>query len=105
KKNQKLIPLGIDTDFYRPELFPIKSPQDEIFNIITVANLVPVKGVEVLIKAVKKLNDSTIKLTVLGDNANEYGSFLTALCNDLNVETQVNFIGKKTDVRAFIAHS
>ncbi|MEH6764529.1 MAG: glycosyltransferase family 4 protein [Aequorivita antarctica] len=105
KKKQKLIPLGIDTAYYNPELFPVKLNANGIFNIITVANLVPVKGVEVLIKAIKKLNDPTIKLTVLGDNTNEYGSYLASLCKDLNIEQQVLFLGKKTDVRSYIAAS
>ncbi|MBG44357.1 MAG: glycosyltransferase [Aequorivita sp.] len=105
KKCQRLIPLGIDTDFYNPNHFPEKSNSVEVFNIITVANLVPVKGVEVLIKAIKKLNDAAIKLTVLGDNANEYGSYLASLCKDLNMEQQVEFLGKKSDVRPYITAS
>lgn len=105
KKNQKLIPLGIDIAYYNPELFPKNFDQNDVFNIITVANLVPVKGVEVLIKAIKKLNDPTIKLTVLGDNTNEYGRYLASLCKDLNIEQQVEFLGKKSDVRSYIAAS
>lgn len=105
KKNQKLIPLGIDTAFYNPELFPKNIDQNNVFNIITVANLVPVKGVEVLINAIKKLKDPTIKLTVLGDNANDYGRYLASLCKDLNIEQQVVFLGKKSDVRSYIAAS
>lgn len=105
KKNQKLIPLGIDTNYYNPELFKKDAIQNDTFNIITVANLVPVKGVEVLIKAIKYLNNPTIKLTVLGDNANEYGSYLTTLCEELNLERQMLFLGKKPDVRPYITAS
>ncbi|SRX75618.1 glycosyltransferase family 4 protein [Aequorivita antarctica] len=105
KKNQKLIPLGIDTNYYNPDLFPEKLGANDTFNIITVANLVPVKGIEVLIKAIKRLDDSSIKLTVLGDNTNEYGQYLISVCKQLNIEGQVNFLGKKTDVRPYIAAS
>lgn len=105
KKTQKLIPLGIDTTYYNPRLFPENIYQNDVFNIITVANLVPVKGVGVLINAIKKLNDPTIKLTVLGDNANEYGRYLASLCKDLNIEQQVVFLGKKSDVRPYITAS
>ncbi|QQX76782.1 MULTISPECIES: glycosyltransferase family 4 protein [Aequorivita] len=105
KKNQTLIPLGIDTDFYSPAIFPEKNCENGIFKIITVANLVPVKGVEVLIKTIKKLDDPTIKLTVLGDNANDYGTYLTSLCKELHIKQQVNFLGKKPDVRPYIAGS
>lgn len=103
KKSQRLIPLGIDTNFYSPNLFPEKTVENELFNIITVANLVPVKGIEVLIKAIKLLDDKKIKLTILGDNTNEYGEYLAALSKKLDMEEQVRFLGKKTDVRPYIA--
>ncbi|HNU60151.1 MAG TPA: glycosyltransferase, partial [Aquaticitalea sp.] len=48
KKAQGLIPLGLDTDFYSPIHFQ-HIPSDG-FRVITVANLVPVKGIEILIK-------------------------------------------------------
>jgi glycosyltransferase involved in cell wall biosynthesis len=105
RKNQQLIPLGIDTDYYNPAFFPATETENEDFNIISVANLVPVKGIEILIGAIKKLNEPTIKLTVLGDNANEYGRYLETVCKELNIEQQVQFIGKKTDVRSFITAS
>jgi glycosyltransferase involved in cell wall biosynthesis len=105
KKNQQLIPLGIDTDYYNPGLFPKKSNPSENFRIITVANLVPVKGIEVLLKAIKIVDDPTLKLTVLGDNANEYGHSLEKLCAELCLQEKVTFLGKKTDVRPFIAAS
>lgn len=105
KKNQKLIPLGIDTNYYNPQIFPQDPNQNDVFNIITVANLVPVKGVEVLIKAIKKLNDQKVNLTILGDNANDYGRYLASLSKELDIEKQVYFLGKKTDVRPYIAAS
>ena len=64
KKAQKLIPIGIDTDYYSPDHFE-KKPSNS-FKIITVANLVPVKGIEVLIHAIHQLNDSEITLDILG---------------------------------------
>lgn len=105
KRNQKLIPLGIDTDYYNPALFPNNKTSDKIFNIITVANLVPVKGVEVLINAIKSLNNPNIKLTILGDYTNEYGQYLKSFCNELRLGAQVEFKGKKMDVRPYIAAS
>ncbi len=103
KKNQKLIPLGIDTAFFSPELFPHIKDLRDIFKIITVANLVPVKGVEVLIKAIASLNDRSIKLMVLGDDKSDYGNSLKSLVKEFNLEEQVMFLGKKPDVRPYIA--
>src|SRR5690606_12330907 len=50
KKQQRLIPFGLDTAYYNPDLFS-QNKSKEIFKIITVANLAPVKGIEVLINA------------------------------------------------------
>ncbi|WP_026753219.1 glycosyltransferase [Sediminibacter sp. Hel_I_10] len=104
KKNQALIPLGIDTDYYNPTFFEI--PNDtNTFKIITVANLVPVKGIEVLIKAVHLLQNHSIKLTVLGTNDNAYGDYLKSLCKDLKINHQVTFIQNQPDVRPYIKAS
>lgn len=102
KKNKHLIPLGIDTDFYNRELFPNSSYNSKVFKIITVANLVPVKGIEVLINAIKMLDDPSIELIVLGDNENDYGRDLETLCREKNLLSQVQFFGKKSDVRPYI---
>ena len=56
KKNQKLIPIGIDTAYFDPKLFLEKPNKDNKFQIITVANLVAVKNIEVLINAIQLLN-------------------------------------------------
>ena len=103
KKAQKLIPIGIDTDYYSPESFEKKS--SEKFKIITVANLVPVKGIEVLINAIHQLNDSEITLDILGDCSNDYGQRMQQLCQTLGISNQVTFHGKKLDVRPYIAKS
>ena len=105
KKHQALIPLGIDTDYYSPEYFSKSVTESTNFNIITVANLVPVKGIEVLIKAIKKINDKRIELTVLGDNDNEYGKYLSSLCTELDISNRVHFLGKQSDVRPFIVNA
>ena len=104
KKQQALIPLGIDTDYYNSNLFKVKTPvvTDE-FHIITVANLVPVKGIQILINAVHKLNDSNVKLTVLGDYDSDYGKDMVVLKDRLGMHQQVRFLGKKLDVRPDIA--
>ncbi|UKM63657.1 glycosyltransferase [Flavobacteriaceae bacterium GSB9] len=106
KKQQGLIPLGIDTDFYNPEHFKNGFPRIENkFHVITVANLVPVKGIEVLIKALILLADTNIQLTVLGEDTNDYASTLKQKCITWGIDQQVNFIGKKPDVRPYLAEA
>ena len=103
KKAQKLIPLGIDTNYYNPAHFT--KPTSKSFRIITVANLVPVKGIEVLIHAIHSLKGKRITLTILGDKDNKYGESMEALCADLNMTDRVEFLGKQLDVRPYIAAS
>ena len=103
KKTQKLIPLGLDLNYYNPELFP-KKEDETIFKIITVANLVPVKGIEVLIKAMGLLNNN-IYLEILGDDRAAYASELKKMVLDLNLQNQITFLGKHNDVRPFLVNA
>ena len=104
KKKQKLIPIGINTEYYKPQTSNFHK-DSKFLKIITVANLVPVKGIEVLLKAIHLMDSNSINLKVVGDNENEYGNKLLQLCEDLNIENQVEFIGKVNDVRPFIEDS
>ena len=100
KKNQALVPLGIDTDYYKP-LTDIAEGNQK-FKIITVANLVAVKGIEVLIRAIYELQNTSIVLEVLGDTRDPYALVLEALVAELKMESQITFLGKHTDVRPFL---
>lgn len=104
KKSQRLIPLGIDTDYYSPKVFP-RGKETKKFRIITVANLVPVKGVEVLLNAINNLNDLDISLTIVGDCDNDYGKEMISLTQTLNLTKHVHFFGKQSDVRPFISEA
>ncbi|MFD1014608.1 glycosyltransferase family 4 protein [Winogradskyella rapida] len=103
KKAQALIPLGIDTSYYSPHaVTSYTKPADTHFHIITVANLVPVKGIQVLLEAMARLNDSQVKLSVLGDFDNAYGHAMVALRDRLELQDQVAFLGKALDVRPYM---
>jgi glycosyltransferase involved in cell wall biosynthesis len=104
KKNQQLIPLGLDVTYYNPDFFE-KEVNLRFFKIITVANLVPVKGIEVLIKAIKLTNEKSIVLDILGDDRDPYVNDLKKLIIELELESQIRFLGKKLDVRPFIKNS
>ena len=104
RKNQKLIPLGLDINYYNPDLF-VHQTDDAHLKIITVANLVPVKGIEIIIKALEKLKNNSIFLTILGDDRDSYASELKNLVKAFNLENQIQFLGKKEDVRPFIAQA
>lgn len=103
KKQQKLIPFGLDTDYYNPDFFS-GSKSKEMFKIITVANLVPVKGIEVLIKALKLVN-SSITLDIVGDTRDPYADTLKQMVVDLQLQDRVTFLGKRPDVRELLKNS
>jgi glycosyltransferase involved in cell wall biosynthesis len=100
-------PLAINTNHY----LRVKQEDDlkqklglnaNDFVIISVANLVPVKGMELLLDAIQKLNDKTVKTLVVGNDTNEYG---IALKDQYSSNTNIIFLGKQLDVRPYLALS
>ena len=98
------IPLGIDTNYFVPLEKSHKIPESinigkDDFIVLTVANLAPVKGVEILIEAIKLLNDNKIMVFIVGDHDNAYGHELIEYYGS----DRVHFLGKKQDVRPYLA--
>lgn len=103
KKDQKLIPLGLETDYYNAETFP--KNKRECFTIVTVANLVPVKGIEILIDAVLELKNQEIELIIVGNDENDYAAQLKQKVIENDTKSQIRFLGKHTDIRPFLTQS
>jgi len=100
------IPLGVDTSMFHPTLnFELKREDIDLkesdFVVTTVANLVSIKGIEILIQASKQINNDRVKLLIVGDHNNAYGNALIAEFEDNNVR----FIGKQLDVRPYLTIS
>ena len=98
------IPLGVDTDYYKPQkTSPVLRMQlgidDKDFVIVTVANLVPVKGAEILIEAVNSIKDDKMKLLIVGDDSSDYAKGLKRRYT----RAKVQFLGKQTDVRPYLS--
>ena len=104
KKQQKLIPFGLDTTYYDPDLF-VSSNTSGIFKIITVANLVAVKHIEIIIKAIYNLKDASIHLDIVGDTNGSYADSLKQLVAELQLTEQVFFLGKLPDVRPLLVNA
>jgi glycosyltransferase involved in cell wall biosynthesis len=68
--------------------------------IICVANLVPVKGVEVLFKAFSAIHQQLPewKVLIVGDHQSEYGEKLIQQTRDLNLQSKIIFTGKVMNV-------
>lgn len=101
KRNQRLIPLGLDLEHFNSVK---KTRTSSVFQIVTVANLVPVKGIEVLIKAVNSLPNGDVELLIVGDDRDPYADQLKSLVNQLKA-TNIKFAGKQADVRPFVANA
>lgn len=101
KKNKTIIPFGVDTDYLKPER-KIASQKKATFKIITVANLVPLKAIEDVLKAIQLINKVDIEFSIIGDNDNDYGQFLQGLVIELNLERQVSFLGKQLDIKKLL---
>jgi glycosyltransferase involved in cell wall biosynthesis len=99
------IPLGVDTHFYQAQEKKYITPegltfQKDDFVIISVVNLIPVKGIEVLIEAVNALNNPNIKLCIVGNTKGAYAEQLQLLAKS---NKNIHFLGNKLDVRPYHA--
>jgi glycosyltransferase involved in cell wall biosynthesis len=72
------------------------------FVVISVANMVKVKGIETLLEAVKMLNNPKVKVLIVGDDKSEYASELKLRYKH---ENSIQFLGKQLDVTPYLAGS
>lgn len=98
------ISLGVDIDYFKPLPKLYKTPEgikldNNDFVIVTVANLVPVKGIEILLKAIEKINDNSIKVFIIGDDNNVYAQELKLRF----IDDTIYFVGKQLNIRPYLA--
>lgn len=107
-----LIPRGVNTEMFapqmpKPEIRLQMQTGNEKRIIICVANMVPVKGIELLIEAweglVSEFQDWVIWL--VGDDQNEYSQSLKNLVKEKELESFIRFAGKQQNVRAYLDHA
>lgn len=109
-KKAKLIPMGIDIDEYKKQ--QINSRVLEKWNIDTgtrvimsVANLIPIKGMEILIKAFEGLyrDYTNWVLMIVGNDKSNYAMDLKKyLDNKTNLKERVIFTGVQKNVRELL---
>lgn len=107
-----LIPRGVSLNAYKPDV-----PCDEIRKmmgtdsntriVICVANLVPVKGIEVLIKAFEKISEAfpQWKVWIIGNDSSPYANQLKQLVLEKQLNHKILFSGKQLDVKSFLDHA
>jgi glycosyltransferase involved in cell wall biosynthesis len=86
----QIIPNGVDYEFLQISR-TARDPSDP-FNLLFVGNLIPLKGVHLIIEALAKLGDSNkIQLIIIGDGPEK--SSLVSRAERLGLSAQVSFIG------------
>ncbi|OIQ36310.1 MAG: glycosyltransferase [Bacteroidetes bacterium MedPE-SWsnd-G1] len=104
KNKAVYIPLGVDITYFNPQI-KVDEPVEyqgittKDFIIVSVANLVPVKGIEVLLESIQEFNNLNIKVFIVGHNDSEYGDYLKSTFKENNIY----FVGKQLDVRPYLA--
>jgi glycosyltransferase involved in cell wall biosynthesis len=108
KQKISLIPRGVDTGTFVNKSSNGTTP-DVNQTVICVANLVPVKGVEVLIEAFIAAGcdspKSAWRLKIVGEDQNEYGNRLKQKYESLIRSQKLVFTGKVSDVKTELESS
>ena len=109
-KKTTLIARGVDVETFKP-----KSKNDSLAEkwqihpkqriIMCVANLVPIKGIEILLQAFKSVSQQFAEwnLMILGDSDNTYGEEMIALTAKLDLKDKVLFCGKQNKVQDYLS--
>ena len=104
-KNVSLVPRGVDTDefIYKEKDAKLIHKYNILSHekvILTVANLVPVKGIEILLDAFQLLSrkDSSVSLFIVGDKNSDYGKEMEKKAALNTHSRKIHFIGKVQDV-------
>ncbi|MGB5982876.1 MAG: glycosyltransferase [Nonlabens sp.] len=100
------LPLGLDTEVYQPREFHKPTAEKHKigkndFVVISVVNMVAVKGIEILIEAVIQCGIPNIKLLLVGNDQTTYVDELKA--KYLNKHPEIIFTGKQLEVRNYLS--
>ena len=108
-ENVRLLPLGLDTDYYcyQQRISSVAGLEYSLddFVVISVVNLIKSKGLEVLVEAAKLISDPQVKFLIVGDYSSDYGKWVFRKVQDENLQSKIHFTGKVLDVRNYLALS
>ncbi|MDR0994244.1 MAG: glycosyltransferase [Verrucomicrobiota bacterium] len=89
-----LIPNGVDIERFHPQEAPVERTEDGLFHLVTMAQLIPMKGLQHLLQAMARLPDPSrerLRWTVYGTGP--YEEELRRLAAQANIGEQVSFAG------------
>ena len=104
-KKTSFVPRGVNTDEFIPmrKQMPLVRKhnilEDEIV-ILSVANLSPIKGIDILLRSFIRLSKKyeLIRLLIVGDKESDYGIKMEKMAEDSPFGFKVNFTGKVDNV-------
>jgi glycosyltransferase involved in cell wall biosynthesis len=112
KNKFSLVPRGVNSGHFSIQkntnkdlLKTFLSLNQSLNYIICVANLVPVKGVEVLIEAFIQINQPEWGLLIVGDDNSDYGKQLRSRVNRSDLRDVIFFTGKVQNVKDYLSAS
>jgi len=108
KENLRLIPIGIDiSEFTNNENADSICEKYNIAGsepvIITIANVIPIKGIEFLIKGFSLILEDLpkAKLLIIGEDKTEYANLLKSEIAGQGLEDKVVFTGRQSNIKPF----
>lgn len=112
QKKVTMIPSGVNLEDFAPvkpdpQMRGRFGSSNHSRVLITVANFVPVKGIEILIRAFARAADRSMDwvLWLVGDYSNEYGQRLVELVRSLALGERIVFLGQQENVRRCLDHA
>lgn len=96
----RVIYNGVDIQRFSPRIGD-RAPGP--LRVVCVANLIPAKGVDVLIRAVDKMQDAGVQVSIVGDG--EQAEKLRQLVGELRLDHRVTFLGLRDDVPELLRNS
>jgi len=108
-KTVNLVPRGVsNVNFFKSNNIKLRKYLKIDKNkkvIITVSNLVYVKGIHILIDAFELIckNDSSFHLLIVGDKQTRYGQKMEQKAFKSNYSNKINFIGKVSNVKDYLS--
>ncbi len=110
-KKTEFIPRGVDTNTFKPLLLKntddfrtkFETGKDKRI-LLTVANLAPVKGIELLINAFAEVNniDDNWVIWLVGNADNPYGKEVKKIVKQKGLQNKIKFIGKQLAINRFL---
>ena len=109
-KKYSLIPIGIDLDeFSNIEKDITLTEKYNLVNsfpvILTIANIIPIKGIDYLISGFNLINEDfeNTKLIIVGEDKTEYADMLKRKVIEMRLNDRIIFTGKQSNVRSYFS--